>query len=121
MHVIVPFADRIAYKVEMRERKVIADFKELKSRDNMEFAAIAELFCQVRDPKKVIYETENVDNTVRQHLEIELKKLVKSMPSSELLASADQIDAQLLECARANEGDWGMHIRYIDVQKLYSV
>ncbi|PHR61697.1 MAG: hypothetical protein COA43_02925 [Robiginitomaculum sp.] len=121
LSVTVPFIDRVGYKVDMRERKFNTEFSDLKTKDNAEIYSTADIYVSVTDSYKVAYATDNVDQTIRQKTELEMKKLVKSMTVKDITSQADTIDKALLAAINQHESTWGMQVRYIDVHKIYPV
>ena len=119
MNFILPFFDRVGYKVDMRERKVRVKFPDLKTKDNAQIVCDADVYVQVTDAHKVAYATGNVDETLRLKAVLEMKKLVKSRTLAQILSSADQLDEEFLSHLKAHDQDWGLHINYVDIHKIY--
>ena len=117
--VVTPFIDRIGYKVNMRERKVPVEFKELKTKDNAEINGSADIYLSVTDTYKLAYETGDSDASVRQKCEMEMGILAKTMTLENILASADKIDETLLSVVQSRDSEWGLSVRHIDVHKVY--
>ncbi len=120
MNFLIPFFDRIGYKVDMRERKVGVVFGDLKTKDNEEIVCNSDVYVQVVDAKKVAYETGNVDETLRLRCAIEMKKLIKSKTLHQVLADAQGLDDMLLQRLKPHEQAWGVEINYIDIHKIHS-
>ncbi|MBL4871625.1 MAG: hypothetical protein JKX72_11805 [Robiginitomaculum sp.] len=116
---VVPFIDKIGYKVNMRERKVYVEFTELKTKDNAEIKGDADIYLTVSDTYKLAYETGDSDVNIRQKCDMEMKILAKTMTVEAILTSADKIDETLLSLIKSRESDWGLRVRYIDVHKIY--
>lgn len=121
LNLILPFIDRISYKVDMRERKVPINFTELKTKDNKEISTGGYLHIQVLDAYKVAYGTGNVDENIRLKANVEMKKLVKSMTLKQVLSEADVLDKALIDKVSESQAEWGMKINYIDIQKVFAV
>ncbi|RZV41590.1 MAG: SPFH/Band 7/PHB domain protein [Acidimicrobiales bacterium] len=118
-NVILPFIDRVSYKVDMRERKVPIQFGDLKTKDNQEIVTSGDLHVQVVDAHKVAYDRGNVDENIRLRAGLEMKKLVKSMTLDEVMAEADVLDAAIMESVEPLQYEWGIKVNYIDVHKVY--
>jgi len=119
LNVIIPFMDRVSYKVDMRERKVPVQFGDLKTKDNLEIVTSGDLHVQVTDAHKVAYDSGNVDENIRLRAGLEMKKLVKSMTLKEVMAEADALDAAILKSVEPLQYEWGIKVNYIDVHKVY--
>jgi len=119
LNVIIPFMDRVSYKVDMRERKVPVQFGDLKTKDNLEIVTSGDLHVQVTDAHKVAYDSGNVDENIRLRAGLEMKKLVKSMTLKEVMAEADVLDAAILKSVEPLQYEWGIKVNYIDVHKVY--
>jgi len=119
LNVIIPFMDRVSYKVDMRERKVPVQFGDLKTKDNLEIVTSGDLHVQVTDAHKVAYDSGNVDENIRLRAGLEMKKLVKSMTLKEVMAEAEVLDAAILKSVEPLQYEWGIKVNYIDVHKVY--
>lgn len=119
LNFIMPFMDRVSYKVDMRERKVPVQFGDLKTKDNLEIVTSGDLHVQVTDAHKVAYDTGNVDENIRLRAGLEMKKLVKTMTLDEVMAEADVLDAAILKSVEPLQYEWGIKVNYIDVHKVY--
>jgi regulator of protease activity HflC (stomatin/prohibitin superfamily) len=119
LSVILPFIDRISYKVDMRERKVPVQFADLKTKDNKEIVTSGDLHVQVTDAHKVAYDRGNVDENIRLRAGLEMKKLVKSMTLEQVMSEADVLDAAIMKSVEPLQDEWGIKINYIDVHKVY--
>ena len=119
LNFIIPFMDRVSYKVDMRERKVPVQFGDLKTKDNLEIVTSGDLHVQVTDAHKVAYDTGNVDENIRLRAGLEMKKLVKTMTLDEVMAEADVLDAAILKSVEPLQYEWGIKVNYIDVHKVY--
>ncbi len=117
--IITPFIDKVGYKVNMRERKVDVQFAGLKTKDNAEINGSADIYVSVTDTYKLAYETGDSDDSIRQKFDMEMGKLVKSMDQTDILSSADTVDSLILSAVKLHEEKWGLHVRYIDVHKIY--
>jgi regulator of protease activity HflC (stomatin/prohibitin superfamily) len=121
LNLILPFIDRVSYKIDMRERKIPIQFSELKTKDNQEIATNGDLHVQVIDARKVAYDTGNVDENIRLKAGLEMKKLVKLMTLKEVMSDADVLDKTLLKHVVELQDEWGMKINYIDIHKVYPI
>lgn len=119
LNVILPFIDRVSYKVDMRERKVPVQFGDLKTKDNKEIVTSGDLHVQVVDAHKVAYDRGNVDENIRLRAGLEMKKVVKSMTFDEVMSEADVLDAAIMKSVAPMQDEWGIKVNYIDVHKVY--
>ena len=119
LNLIIPFVDRISYKINMRERKVPVQFEDLKTRDNQEIATNGDLHVQVLDAHKVAYDTGNVDENIRLRAGLEMKKLVKSMTLEQIMSQADILDKAIMKRVEPFQDEWGIKVNYIVVHKVY--
>lgn len=121
LSLVVPFIDRIGYRLNMRERKFAVKFSDLKTKDNTEIMSVADIYATVTDAYKVAYGSNDIDENIKLKCEREMKKLVKAMDLSEIMSEADTVDAALLSALKPLEAEWGMQVRYIDVHKIHPV
>ncbi|HHL43794.1 MAG TPA: hypothetical protein ENJ42_09260 [Hellea balneolensis] len=120
-HWIIPFIDKIGFRINMRERKLRVPFSELKTKDNHEVYTDADILVRVKSPHIVAYETGNVDETIKLNIRKFMKSVVKSRTLSEILSHADEIDEELLSKMRAEQDKWGVDISFVDVHRFQAV
>ncbi len=120
LHIITPFADKISFRVNMRERKVRVSFPDLKTKDNQKIIGDADVFVRVTNAHKVAYDNGDVDETLRLKCERAMVKLVKTMSFDEVMAGADNMDEKLLSSIKPHEASWGLQIKYVDIHKIYA-
>lgn len=117
-HILIPFVDRIGYRINMRERKLPVTFHELVTKDNQDVHTSAEIMVKVTNPELVAYQTGNVDDTIKLNLNKFMKFVVRSKTLSQLLSATDTIDDELLSRLKSVQQDWGVEVNFIDLHKF---
>ena len=118
LHFIVPFFDRVAYKMNMRERVIDVPSQAVITRDNAMVTADAVVFIQVMDPRKAAYEVNNLQNAIQQLSLTNVRTVIGSMDLDEILSKRDDINARLLQVIDNATNPWGTKVTRIEIKDL---
>ncbi len=122
LNVITPFMDRIAYRVNMGQQKIHLNFPELITKDGHAVRGSANVYVKITDAAKAAYELVSLHDTLRLLISgQEMKYLVHSLTLKQALADTESLNENLLIRAKHNEEDWGISIKYIEIDKIYPI
>mgnify|MGYP005858452207 CR=1 FL=1 len=117
-HLVLPLADRVGARQDMRERSMELPRVEMLGRDRVPVEVDAVAFFQVVDAARASYEVEDLNASLRSLLAVSLRTLVGERSLDELLAERSALNAGLLAAVDDAAAVWGVRITRTEVGEL---
>ncbi|MBS1209400.1 MAG: band 7 family protein [Proteobacteria bacterium] len=118
MSVLIPYLDRVAYKVTTKDIILDVQEQEVITRDNAVILTNAIAFIKVTDPVRAVYGITNFQEAIRNLVMTTLRSIVGEMELDEALSSRDRIKARLRESISDEALDWGISIKTVEIQDI---
>ena len=118
LHVIIPFVDRVAFKMSMRETVLDVPSQEVITKDNAVVRVDGVVFYQVLDAAKAAYEVMDSEYAILNLAVTNIRAVIGSMVLDETLSNRDRINAQLLEVVDAATTTWGIKVTRAEIKDL---
>ncbi|MDO5728906.1 MAG: SPFH domain-containing protein [Actinomycetaceae bacterium] len=118
LHLIIPFIDRIASQVDLREQVTSFPPQPVITADNVVVSIDSVIYHQVTDPKAVTYEIANYIQAIEQLTVTTLRNVIGSMDLEQTLTSRDQINAQLRGVLDEATGRWGIRVNRVELKAI---
>lgn len=118
LSVLIPFLDRVAYKVTTKDIILDVQEQEVITRDNAVILTNAIAFIKVTDPVRAVYGITNFAEAIRNLVMTTLRSIVGEMELDEALSSRDRIKARLRESISDEALDWGISIKTVEIQDI---
>ncbi|GAB2887348.1 SPFH domain-containing protein [Uliginosibacterium flavum] len=118
LSVLIPYVDRVAYKVTTKDIILDVQEQEVITRDNAVILTNAIAFIKVTDPIRAVYGITNFQEAIRNLVMTTLRSIVGEMELDEALSSRDRIKARLRESISDEAMDWGISIKTVEIQDI---
>ena len=118
LNIVIPYFDRIAYKLVTKD--LILDIKEQEviTRDNAVIRTNAVAFIKVTDPVKAVYGVTDFSEAIRNLIMTTLRSIVGEMDLDQALSSRDKIKIRLRESIADEAIDWGLTVKSVEIQDI---
>ena len=118
LHVIVPFIDRVAAQVDLREQVTSFPPQPVITADNVVVSIDSVIYYQVTDPKALTYEVANYIQAIEQLTVTTLRNVIGAMDLEQTLTSRDQINGQLRGVLDEATGRWGIRVNRVELKAI---
>lgn len=117
-HFKVPFIDRIAKKVSLKER--VVDFKPqpVITRDNVTMQIDTVVFFQVTDAKMYTYGVENPISAIENLCATTLRNIIGEMELDHTLTSRDIINTKITAILDEATDKWGIKVNRVELKNI---
>ena len=118
LNIVIPYFDRIAYKLVTKD--LILDIKEQEviTRDNAVIVTNAVAFVKVTDPVKAAYGVTNFAVAIENLIMTTLRSIIGEMELDEALSSREKIKVRLREYIVDEAIDWGLTVKSVEIQDI---
>ena len=115
---LVPFVDRVAYKISMKEQ--VHDFppQPVITRDNVTMQIDTVVFFQVTDPKLYAYGVVNPINAIENLSSTTLRNIIGELDLDETLTSRDLINTKMRAILDEATDPWGIKVNRVEVKNI---
>ncbi|MGP9689639.1 SPFH domain-containing protein [Psychrobacter sp. AOP22-C1-C5] len=115
---IIPFIDRIAYKVTTKDIVLDIPSQEVITRDNVVIIANAVAYINIVRPDKAVYGIEDYEYGIRNLVQTSLRSIIGEMDLDNALSSRDEIKALLKHAISEDIADWGITLKTVEIQDI---
>ncbi len=115
---IIPFMDKLAARVDMRETVLDVEPQAVITKDNVGVTVDAVVYYYVTDAKAVRYEVANFYVAVSKLAQTNLRNLVGDMTLDETLASRERINSSLRTTLDEATDKWGVKVTRVEVKAI---
>jgi len=115
---IIPYLDRVAYKLVTKDIILDVQEQEVITRDNAVILTNAIAFIKVTDPVKAVYGVTDFSEAIRNLIMTTLRSIAGEMDLDQALSSRDKIKARLKESISDEAVDWGLTIKSVEIQDI---
>ena len=118
IHLKVPFIERVARKVSLKEQ--IADFppQPVITKDNVTIQVDTVLFFQITDPKLYAYGVENPMAAIENLTATTLRNLIGDLELDQSLTSRDIINAKMRSILDEATDPWGIKVNRVELKNI---
>jgi regulator of protease activity HflC (stomatin/prohibitin superfamily) len=116
--IIVPYIDKVAYKVVTKDIILDVPQQEVITRDNAVIITNAIAFIKVTDPIKAVYGIQDFAEAIRNLVQTTLRSITGEMDLDQALSSREKIKVRLKESISDEAIDWGLTIKSVEIQDI---
>jgi regulator of protease activity HflC (stomatin/prohibitin superfamily) len=116
--IIVPYIDKVAYKVVTKDIILDVPEQEVITKDNAVIITNAIAFIKVTDPVKAVYGIVDFAEAIRNLVQTTLRSITGEMELDQALSSREKIKLRLKESIADEAVDWGLTIKSVEIQDI---
>ena len=118
LHVLIPFLDRIANKVSLKEQ--VMDFapQPVITKDNVTMQIDTVVYFQITDPKLFTYGVVRPLNAIENLTATTLRNIIGDLELDETLTSRDIINSKMRAILDEATDPWGIKIHRVEVKNI---
>ncbi|MBA7625592.1 hypothetical protein ES703_33023 [subsurface metagenome] len=115
---IIPFADSLRLRVDMRETVIDIEPQPVITRDNVTVTVDAVVYYYVTEAKAVRYEVANFYAAISKLAQTNLRNVIGDMSLDETLTSRERINAVLRDTLDEATDKWGVKVTRVEVKEI---
>ena len=117
-HLLVPFVDRVAANVDLREQ--VANFppQPVITADQAMVSIDSVIYFQITDPRGATYEVANFLQAIEQLTATTLRNLIGSLDLEQTQTSRESINKQLRGVLDEATGPWGIRVTRVELKSI---
>lgn len=118
LHVKVPFIDRVARKVNLKEQVVDFPPQPVITKDNVTMQIDTVVFFQITDPKLYAYGVENPIMAIENLSATTLRNIIGDMELDETLTSREVINTRMRASLDEATDPWGIKVNRVELKNI---
>lgn len=118
LNIIVPYMDRVAYKVTTKDIVLDIPSQDVITRDNAVIIANAVAYINIISPEKSVYGVEDYRIAIQTLVQTSLRSIIGEMDLDDALSSREQIKAKLKDSISDDIADWGITLKTVEIQDI---
>lgn len=118
LNVIIPFVDRVAKKVNMKEQVLDFPPQPVITKDNVAVKIDSVVFFIVKDPRLFTYGADDPIMGIGNLSATTIRNIVGSMTFDETLTSRDKINNDMTALLDNATDPWGIQVRRVEIKNI---
>ncbi len=118
LSVIIPYIDRVAYRVVTKDIVLDVDRQEVITKDNAVITTNAIAFIKVVDPPTAVYGVVDFALAVRNLVQTSLRSIIGEMDLDDALSSRERIKSRLKSAISEELQGWGLNLKSVEIQDI---
>lgn len=104
--------------IDLREQVYDFPSQQVITKDNVTTEINALLYFQIVDPKKAVYEIDNLPNAIEKLTQTSLRNVIGELELDETLTSRDTINSRLQNILDDATNKWGVKVNRVELQDI---
>ena len=118
LHIKVPFIDKIAKKVNLKERVVDFPPQPVITKDNVTMQIDTVVYFQITDPKLYTYGVEQPMMAIENLTATTLRNIIGDLELDETLTSRDTVNTKMRAILDEATDPWGIKINRVELKNI---
>ena len=118
LHVKIPFIDRIAKKVSLKEQVIDFPPQPVITKDNVTMQIDTVIYFQITDPKLYAYGVENPISAIENLTATTLRNIIGEMELDHTLTSRDVINSKIRVVLDEATDAWGIKVNRVELKNI---
>ncbi|MGH6989195.1 MAG: SPFH domain-containing protein [Stellaceae bacterium] len=118
LNVLVPFADRVAYRFDLREVPSVVPAQVCISLDNTTLTVDGFLYLQITDAVKAAYGSSNPMNAAMQLAQTSMRSEIGKLHLDQALSSRQMLNAAVAEAVEEAAVNWGIKVLRYEIKDI---
>lgn len=118
LHLKVPFIERVASRVSLKERVVDFDPQPVITKDNVTMMIDTVVYFQITDPKLFTYGVENPISAIENLTATTLRNIIGDLELDESLTSRDIINTKMRSILDEATDPWGIKVNRVELKNI---
>ncbi|MGI6012534.1 MAG: SPFH domain-containing protein [Ruminococcus sp.] len=118
LHFKMPFVERIARKVNLKEQVVDFPPQPVITKDNVTMSIDTVIFFQITDPKLFAYGVESPIMAIENLTATTLRNIIGEMELDETLTSREVINAKMSSALDIATDPWGIKVNRVELKNI---
>lgn len=116
--IIVPFVDKVAYKLSLKEQAIDVASQTCITRDNIAVEVDGILYLQVVDPQKASYGIDNYIFAAIQMAQTTMRSVIGKLELDKSFEERDSINSVIVEAVDKASDPWGVKVTRYEVKNI---
>ena len=118
VHFLIPFIDRVAHRISMKEQVKDFDPQPVITKDNVTMQIDTVVFFQVTDPKLYAYGVEGPISAIENLSATTLRNIIGELDLDETLTSRDIINSKMRSILDEATDAWGIKVNRVELKNI---
>ncbi|WP_399201169.1 SPFH domain-containing protein [Tannockella kyphosi] len=118
LHVFIPFFDRLANRVSLKEQVIDFAPQPVITKDNVTMQIDTVVYYQITDPKLFTYGVDRPINAIENLTATTLRNIIGELELDETLTSRDLINSRMRSILDEATDPWGIKVHRVEVKNI---
>ena len=118
LHVKIPFLDKIAKKVSLKEQVIDFPPQPVITKDNVTMQIDTVVYFQITDPKLYAYGVESPISAIENLSATTLRNIIGDLELDHTLTSRDVINTQIRQILDEATDPWGIKVNRVELKNI---
>ncbi len=117
-HALIPFIDKIPFKIDLKEETIEVPPQDCFSRDEVNVEVDGVIYISVVDPAKAAYGVTNYRYAAVQLAQTTTRSVIGTLDLDKTFEERDQISARVVEVLENAGSSWGIRVHRYEIKNL---